>query len=236
MLDNIVSDNNVLHTHDLTRTYRLGRDTVTALCEVNLSILRGEFVAIMGPSGSGKSTLLNLLGGLDTPTRGEVWLDGKHLAALREAESAALRRHTLGFIFQGYDLFPVLTALENVMYPLLVDGVSSTERTLLAQTMLAKVGLSDKAQHFPDELSGGQQQRVGIARALVSHPLVLLADEPTGNLDSSTADEILDLLARLVKKEQLTLIMVTHDADAAQRAHRILYLKDGYLLPAVQGV
>jgi ABC-type lipoprotein export system ATPase subunit len=230
-----MSDEVVLRTLDLTRAYSIGRDTVTALCEVSLTILRGEFVAIMGPSGSGKSTLLNLLGGLDAPTHGEVLLDGKNLAGLRENESAALRRHTLGFIFQGYDLFPVLTALENVMYPLLVARVPLAERNERAQTMLAKVGLSEKAQHFPDELSGGQQQRVGIARALVSHPLVLLADEPTGNLDSTAAGEILDLLTRLVQEEQRTLIMVTHDPDSAARAHRTLYLNDGYLVSTSQG-
>ncbi|MHB8628664.1 MAG: ABC transporter ATP-binding protein [Aggregatilineales bacterium] len=226
----------VLQTQALTRSYPVGRDTVTALCDVSLTIQRGEFVAIMGPSGSGKSTLLNLLGGLDSPTRGEVWLDGKNLTGLCEDDSAKLRRHTLGFIFQGYDLFPVLTALENVIYPLLVAGVPLAERTERAKLMLAKVGLSDKAQHYPDELSGGQQQRVGIARALVNRPLVLFADEPTGNLDSATADEILLLLTTLVRSEQLTLIMVTHDPEAAQRADRILYLKDGHLLPTAQGV
>ena len=231
-----MSDNVVLETHDLTRTYAIARNTVTALCDVSISVTRGEFVAIMGPSGSGKSTLLNLLGGLDTPTRGDVLLDGKNLAGLWEAESAALRRHTLGFIFQGYDLFPVLTALENVMYPLLVAAVPLAERTERAQAMLAKVGLKDKAQHFPDELSGGQQQRVGIARALVSRPLVLLADEPMGNLDSTTAAEVLDLLMRLVAEEHLTLIMVTHDPDSAQHANRILHLKDGQLVSEPEGV
>lgn len=156
-------------------------------------------------------------------------LDGKTLTGLSETESAALRRHTLGFIFQGYDLFPVLTALENVMYPLLVAGVPLAERTERANQMLNKVGLANKAQHFPDELSGGQQQCVGIARALISRPLVLLADEPTGNLDSVTADDILDLLTTLVAQEKLTLVMVTHDPDSARRANRTLSLKDGYL-------
>jgi len=219
----------VLQTENLTRMYRMGKDEVTALCDVSLQIMPGEFVAIMGPSGSGKSTLLNLLGGLDTPTRGEVLLNGRLLAGLKENESAELRRHTLGFIFQGYDLFPVLTALENVMFPLLVAGVPLQERLERAQSLLAKVGLSDKAQHFPDELSGGQQQRVGIARALASRPLVLLADEPTGNLDSATANEILNLLTALVEEEGLTLVMVTHDPDSARRADRILRLKDGHL-------
>jgi len=219
----------VLQTENLTRMYRMGKDEVTALCDVSLQIMPGEFVAIIGPSGSGKSTLLNLLGGLDTPTRGEVLLNGRLLAGLKENESAELRRHTLGFIFQGYDLFPVLTALENVMFPLLVAGVPLQERLERAQSLLAKVGLSDKAQHFPDELSGGQQQRVGIARALASRPLVLLADEPTGNLDSATANEILNLLTALVEEEGLTLVMVTHDPDSARRADRILRLKDGHL-------
>src|SRR5258708_36371478 len=225
-----MSDNAVLRTQHLTRSYRIGRSIVTALCEVNLSIFRGEFVAIMGPSGSGKSTLLNLLGGLDPPTHGEVWLDGKNLAGLSETESAVLRRHVLGFIFQGYDLFPVLTALENVMYPLLVAGVPLAERTERANTMLDKVGLANKAQHFPDELSGGQQQRIGIARALVSRPLVLLADEPTGNLDSATAKDVLDLLTALVAQEKLTLVMVTHDPDSTAGADRTLQLLEEYII------
>ena len=222
----------VLQTRGLTRSYSIGRHTITALCEVTLEINRGEFVAIMGPSGSGKSTLLNLLGGLDTPTLGEVWLGRRPLAGLTDTASAELRRHTLGFIFQGYDLFPVLTALENVMYPLLVAGTPLAERIARANDLLAKVGLADKAQHFPDELSGGQQQRIGIARALVSQPLVLLADEPTGNLDSATATDILDLLTTLVEAEKRTLVMVTHDPLAARRADRTLHLKDGRLWPA----
>src|SRR5258706_16250567 len=145
----------VLQTDNLTRAYRMGKDEVTALCDVSLQIMSGEFVAIMGPSGSGKSTLLNLLGGLDTPTRGVVLLNGQSLTGLKENESAELRRHTLGFIFQGYDLFPILTALENVMFPLLVAGVPLQERVERAQSLLAKVGLSDKTQYYPDELSGG---------------------------------------------------------------------------------
>jgi putative ABC transport system ATP-binding protein len=220
----------VLQTNHLTRAYQIGKNEVTALCDVSLQILPGEFVAIMGPSGSGKSTLLNLLGGLDTPTEGDVLLNGQSFVGLTENQSAELRRHTLGFIFQGYDLFPVLTALENVMFPLLVAGVPLQERVERAQSLLAKVGLSDKAQHFPDELSGGQQQRVGIARALASHPLILLADEPTGNLDSASANEILDVLTKLVEEEGLTLVMVTHDPASARRAQHILHLKDGHLL------
>jgi len=198
----------VLETRALTRTYSMGRDTVTALDSITICIERGEFVSIVGPSGSGKSTLLNLLGGLDTPTRGEVLLNGKTLAGLSEPESAKLRQHTLGFIFQGYDLFPALTALENVTYPLLIAGMSAAE-----------------------------QQRVGIARALAAHPLVLLADEPTGNLDSTTAEDILNLLTALVTDDGLTLIMVTHDAEAARRANRVLTLKDGRLQASqAQGV
>ena len=219
----------VLETHDLTRAYRMGRDNVTALDSVTMSIQRGEFVSIVGPSGSGKSTLLNLLGGLDTPTRGEVCLNGKSLAGLSENESASLRQHTLGFIFQGYDLFPALTALENVTYPLLVAGMPAAARIQRAVELLQKVGISEKLHHFPDELSGGQQQRVGIARALAARPLVLLADEPTGNLDSNTAGDILNLLTALVADEGLTLIIVTHDTEAARRANRVLTLKDGRL-------
>jgi len=207
----------------------MGRDNVTSLDSVTISIQHGEFVSIVGPSGSGKSTLLNLLGGLDTPTRGEVCLNGKNLAGLSENESASLRQHTLGFIFQGYDLFPALTALENVTYPLLVAGMPVAARIQRAVELLQKVGIGEKLHHFPDELSGGQQQRVGIARALAARPLVLLADEPTGNLDSNTAGDILNLLTALVVDEGLTLIMVTHDTEAARRANRVLTLKDGRL-------
>jgi putative ABC transport system ATP-binding protein len=217
----------VLQTSALKRDYRVGRDTVTALGGVDIAIQRGEFVAIMGPSGCGKSTLLNLLGGLDQPTAGRVLVDGHDLADDTEEQLAALRRKTMGFIFQRHDLFPVLTARENVEFPMLLGNVPLAERRARADELLALVGLTDKADHLPDELSGGQQQRVGIARALANNPLILLADEPTGNLDSATAEDVLGALTSLARTNGQTLVMVTHDPESAARADRILQLKDG---------
>lgn len=220
----------ILQTHELTREYRVGREVIKALNQVDLSVQAGEFVAIMGPSGCGKSTLLNLLGGLDQPTRGKVVLDGQELGGSSEEQLAALRREKLGFIFQRHDLFPVLTARENVEFPMLLDGVVPEERHQRADDLLALVGLAEKADHLPEELSGGQQQRVGIARALANSPQILLADEPTGNLDSVTAAEIVDALAALSLEKGLTLVMVTHDPETASRAGRIVHLKDGRLM------
>jgi ABC-type lipoprotein export system ATPase subunit len=219
-----------LQTKALRREYRVGRDTVTALGGVDIAIQRGEFVAIMGPSGCGKSTLLNLLGGLDQPSAGEVFLDGHDLAEYDDEQLAALRRQRLGFIFQRHDLFPVLTVRENVEFPLMLGNTPPAERCSRAEEILTLVGLADKAEALPDELSGGQQQRVGIARALVNQPLILLADEPTGNLDSATSAEILTALTDLTRASHLTLVMVTHDPEVASRADRILQLKDGRLV------
>ena len=220
----------MLQTDALTRRYKVGRDTITALDAVSLAVRQGEFVAIMGPSGCGKSTLLNLLGGLDRPTEGRVSLRGQDLAQLDEEAMASLRRKTLGFIFQRHDLIPVLTAQENVEFPMLLEGVPRAERSERAVRLLAMVGLEDKGHGLPDELSGGQQQRVGIARALANGPRILLADEPTGNLDSATAAEVLDALAGLVRAQGLTLVMVSHDPDDAARADRIIRLKDGHVV------
>jgi len=218
-----------LQTIDLRREYRLGRETIAALGGVDLSINKGEFVAIMGPSGCGKSTLLNLLGGLDQPTAGKVLLDGHDLSVYSEEELASLRREKMGFIFQRHDLFPVLTALENVEFPMLLDKTPLKERRRRADELLDLVGLSDKSGHLPDELSGGEQQRVGIARALANAAQILLADEPTGNLDSATSAEIIDALVALARARGLTLVMVTHDPEVAAHADRILQLKDGRL-------
>jgi putative ABC transport system ATP-binding protein len=217
----------LLQANNLTREYRMGRETVTALGDVDLTVRRGEFVAIMGPSGCGKSTLLNLLGGLDKPTKGSVFLGGQDLSSLNDEAAAALRRKGIGFIFQSHDLLSVLTAQENVEFPMILDGVPPAERHDRAEQLLDLVDLADKARSLPDELSGGQQQRVGIARALANNPPLLLADEPTGNLDSATAAEVLDALTTLVREWGLTLIMVTHDPDDAARADRIVRLKDG---------
>ena len=219
----------LLQTSGLTRKYRLGRDTVTALGGVDIAIRRGEFVAIMGPSGCGKSTLLNLLGGLDQPSTGTVTLDGVDLARLDEEQLARLRREKMGFVFQRHDLFPVLTARENIEFPMMLGGCPPKQRRVQADQLLERVGLTDKADHLPDELSGGQQQRVGLARSLANTPLILLADEPTGNLDSATAAEVMTMLAGFVRDAGLTLVMVTHDADSAQKADRIIRLKDGRL-------
>ena len=219
----------VLQTQNLKREYRVGRETVTALGGIDIAIEQGEFVAIMGPSGCGKSTLLNLLGGLDQPSAGTVRVDGHNLADYNEEQLASLRRDKLGFIFQRHDLFPVLTARENVEFPMLLHGTPPGDRRHRSKKLLEFVGLADKADHLPDELSGGQQQRVGIARALANEPLILLADEPTGNLDSATSASIIDELAKLAGTMGLTLVMVTHDADVAARAGRILQLKDGRL-------
>ena len=230
MLNSQTISDIVLQTAGLRREYRLGKDTVTALGGVDIQIKRGEFVAIMGPSGCGKSTLLNLLGGLDQPTAGTVTLDGNDLADFDEEQLAKLRREKMGFVFQRHDLFPVLTARENIEFPMLLDGCAPELRRDQAANLLARVGLSDKADHLPDELSGGQQQRIGLARSLANNPLILLADEPTGNLDSATAAEIMTMLIDLVRGAGLTLVMVTHDAESAERADRILRLKDGQLI------
>ena len=220
----------ILQTTGLKREYRVGRDIVTALAGVDIAVKRGEFVAIMGPSGCGKSTLLNLLGGLDRPTAGRVLLDGHDLADYGEEQLATLRREKLGFIFQRHDLFPVLTAVENVEFPMLLANAPRIDRHLRAVSLLGMVGLADKVEHLPDELSGGQQQRVGIARALANAPLILLADEPTGNLDSATASEVINVLAVLNRDLGRTLVIVTHDPETAARADRILQLKDGQLV------
>ncbi len=219
----------VLQTTAVSREYRVGRTTIQALDGIDLAIAQGEFVAIMGPSGCGKSTLLNLLGGLDRPTAGRVLLNGHDLAGYNEEQLAALRRAQMGFIFQRHDLFPVLTAAENVEFPLLLGDVPPNERRARGAALLALVGLTDKAAHLPDELSGGQQQRVGIARALANGPALLLADEPTGNLDSATAADVIAALISLARSQKLTLVMVTHDPEVASHADRILRLRDGRL-------
>ena len=220
----------VLQTSALRREYAMGRESVVALGGVDISIQKGEFVAIMGPSGSGKSTLLNLLGGLDQPTSGKVILDGHDLSAYNEEELAAIRRQKMGFIFQRHDLFPVLTARENIEFPMLLNNTALEERHKQSTQLLNLVGLTEKADALPEELSGGQQQRVGIARALANAASILLADEPTGNLDSATSEDIIDSLIALKQSRNLTLIMVTHDPEVAAHADRILQLKDGHLI------
>jgi putative ABC transport system ATP-binding protein len=217
----------ILETIGLRKQYQMGEVTVEALRGVDFAVEKGEFVAIMGPSGSGKSTLLHLLGGLDNPSDGEIMLGGRHLAQLSDDDVTIVRRRQVGFIFQFFNLLPTLTASENVALPLLIDGRSPDEYRLRVDELLTLVGLGDRQNHKPDQLSGGQQQRVAIARALVTDPVIVLADEPTGNLDSESGEDVLRLLRRACDEKQQTIIMVTHDPKAAQYADRIVRLKDG---------
>ena len=207
--------------------------TVEALRSIDLTICKGEFVAVMGPSGSGKSTLLHLLGGLDVPTSGEIYLAGEPLSKLNDHQLTLLRRRKVGFIFQFYNLLPTLSALENVALPLLVDGKTLRTKRQWMDDLIERVGLFDRKNHRPDQLSGGQQQRVAIARAFVNEPEIVLADEPTGNLDSKSSTGILKLLENACQELDATIVMVTHDAHAASYAHRVLFLKDGLIVSSL---
>jgi len=213
----------------VTKNYQKGRATVTALQGVDLVIEDGEWLAIQGPTGHGKTTLLQMLGGLDRPTSGIIDLDGQDLAQMRESQLTTVRATSIGFIFQTFNLIPTLSAEENVETALVPLHLSAAERRERAATALAGVGLADRARHLPSELSGGQQQRVAIARALVKEPKVLLADEPTGNLDEGTRDEIIALLERLWRERGLTLVLVTHDSSIARRAQRVALMQHGRL-------
>ena len=216
----------IIRTQDLTRKYQMGEEEVHALNGVSLEIEKGDYVAIMGPSGSGKSTLMNLLGCLDTPSSGEYWLNEQAVSTLTDDELARVRNKEVGFVFQTFHLLPRYTALENVQLPLVYSNVNPEERLSRAKQALAEVDLSDRMQHRPNELSGGQRQRVAVARALINRPSILLADEPTGNLDSNTGKEILALFDRLHKSGN-TIILVTHDAEVAAHARRVIRLRDG---------
>ena len=219
----------MISVNELSKTYQMGEVIVPALKNVSFEIKKGEYVAVMGPSGSGKSTLMNLLGCLDTPTSGSYVLDGEEVAELDDAALSSARARKLGFVFQQYNLLSRQSALRNVELPLIYRGVSTSERHVRAKAALDVVGMSDRMDHRPNELSGGEQQRVAIARALAGSPAVILADEPTGALDSKTGTEILNILQRLNAEQGLTLVMVTHDAKVAAYAKRILHMSDGEL-------
>jgi putative ABC transport system ATP-binding protein len=216
----------LIRVSGLTREYEMGAETVYALRGVDMNLDRNEYVAIMGPSGSGKSTLMNLIGCLDSPTSGEYWLNGMQVSQMPDDELARVRNREIGFVFQTFNLLPRASALHNVELPLIYAGMNGKERRQHAGRALERVGLADRMQHKPNELSGGQRQRVAIARALVNDPSILLADEPTGNLDSSTSSEIMAVFEELCQQGQ-TVVMVTHEADIAQHARRVVTLLDG---------
>jgi putative ABC transport system ATP-binding protein len=227
----------LIEVQELTKIYGSGPAAVAALDGVHLTIDEGEFVAIMGPSGSGKSTLMNILGCLDRPTEGQYWLGGEDVSRLNKAQLAAIRSRKIGFVFQSYNLLSRSSALKNVMLPLLYNRDqqrSGSERETLARQALETVGLEDRVDHRPNELSGGEQQRVAIARALVNEPLIILADEPTGNLDTSSSQEIVDILCEL-HEEGRTIVMITHEPDLGEQAQRIVRLRDGRVVDGEEG-
>ncbi len=218
--------NIVIRTYDLWKTYEMGDQIINAVSGVDIEIRRGEYVAIMGPSGSGKSTLMNLIGCLDTPTRGEYYINGRLVSEMTDDELARIRNKEIGFVFQTFNLLPRASSLHNVELPLIYSGTPAAERIARAKRALQQVDLEKRMNHKPNELSGGQRQRVAIARALVNDPSILLADEPTGNLDTATGNEIMALFERLYRQGN-TIILVTHELDIARHAHRIIHVRDG---------
>jgi putative ABC transport system ATP-binding protein len=224
-----MSKETIIKLDNVWKIYRMGEVKVNALRGVDLEIKRGEFVAIMGPSGSGKSTAVNMVGALDIPSKGKIYLEKHDISKMSESNLAQIRGKKIGFIFQQFNLINTLSALENVALPMVFQGVEKEERAIRAKKILESMELGDRIGHRPTELSGGQQQRVAIARALANEPEVVLADEPTGNLDSSTGQTVMDFLKNLNKKDGKTIIMVTHDTNVAHHAHRIEFLKDGMI-------
>jgi len=220
----------LITAQDISKVYKLGDIDVNALCNVSLGIGKGEFIAVMGPSGSGKSTFMNILGCLDKPTSGQYLLDGVDVGRLSRDELAAIRNKKIGFVFQGFNLLPRTSALENVELPMLYNGLPAKERRQKAMEALKRVGLEERAPHHPSQLSGGQQQRVAIARALVNDAAIILADEPTGNLDTKTSAEIMELFVRLNKGSEITVILVTHESDIAAYSRRVIRFLDGRVI------
>lgn len=229
MTTDVLPPQKLVMIDNLSKSYTRGDQEIPVLRQVSLGVAEGEFLALMGPSGSGKTTLLNLIAGIDTPDEGILSIGGVDISRLGEAELSVWRANNVGFIFQFYNLIPVLNAFENVQLPLLLTSLSRSERKEHAEAALKAVGLADRMNHYPSQLSGGQQQRVAIARALVTDPLIIVADEPTGDLDKKSAGEVLDLLSELNDSFRKTIIMVTHDPRAAKRSKRILYLDKGVL-------
>jgi putative ABC transport system ATP-binding protein len=235
-VDGSAGSSSLIQVRDLDKTYRRGGEDIHVLQGLNLDVDQGEFIAFMGPSGSGKTTLLNLLGGLDVPTRGSITVAGDEVTSMSAHKLTEWRARHVGFIFQMYNLIPVLTAFQNVELPLLLTKLSKAERREHVETALSVVGLADRMNHFPRQLSGGQEQRVTIARAIVSDPTFLLCDEPTGDLDRKSADEIMALIEELVAKHSKTVLMVTHDPVVAARANTTLHLEKGLLVEGSKGV
>ncbi|MFH0831876.1 MAG: ABC transporter ATP-binding protein [archaeon] len=220
----------IIRLDNVWKIYHLGKNPLPVLKGLHFNVFKNDFVAVMGPSGSGKSTTMNMIGCLDTPTKGHIYLKGHDISRLSESTLAQIRGRTIGFIFQQFNLIPTMTALENVMLPMIFQGIEEVERIARASFLLKQVGLEERQTHKPSELSGGEQQRVAIARALANNPEIILADEPTGNLDSKRGEEIINLLRQLHEKEGKTIVIITHDKHVAKNADRIIFLKDGMVV------